>query len=567
MKFFLFTITIYLSFIHFSIAQTTCGNTEILNILEKNIAYSSQKESKEQVFYQKSLTDSMQVDSTIYTIPVVIHLVHQTGESTPSDEQILDGLEMINQKFKDVHTTNVQVEFCLAQRDINETDTLFSTTNGITRIIDNPDVVLGNPDIETVRPRFTEAFPRTDYLNIFLVNTICSEDTTGASSECYAGISPLAFSHGEWWDVVMIRDYYWNAQEDRINRVVHELGHYLHLYHTFEGGCLNDDCLLQGDQVCDTPPANSESANCERNSCTTDANENDEDNPFEEDQNDLTNNYMDFSNTACQDRFTAGQKDRMRLALTTLRSSLLSSDACMPVDYEEDTACVFTLDVRVLLEGAYNTVVHRMNTTLYQTQQLPLSQPYDSEPFFYEGNEAVESSSDFPLFPVDWVLVEIRQGELSDTSLTPVTQIVEQQAAILLPDGKVVNLERKPLRFQNLIKGENYYIVIRHRNHLAIMSPAIEADYFTYYNFTTAVEKALGFTQQIVKDGRAMMRAGDFNADGVIQVTDGDLWLFNPAIINTYTSTDATLDGVVQLTDYDAWGLNKAKLGFVEIRY
>ena len=36
--------------------------------------------------------------------------------------------------------------------------------------------------------------------------------------------------------------------------LVHEMGHYFGLYHTFEGGCSNSDCTLSGDKVCDTPP-------------------------------------------------------------------------------------------------------------------------------------------------------------------------------------------------------------------------------------------------------------------------------------------------------------------------
>ena len=40
---------------------------------------------------------------------------------------------------------------------------------------------------------------------------------------------------------------------------------------------------------------------------------------------------MDYSDFKCQHTFTQGQVDRMRIALTTLRVSLLSSDGCKVV--------------------------------------------------------------------------------------------------------------------------------------------------------------------------------------------------------------------------------------------
>ena len=56
--------------------------------------------------------------------------------------------------------------------------------------------------------------------------------------------------------------------------LAHEMGHYLGLYHTFEGGCYNADCLTSGDRVCDTPPDNSVRASFSctlpENSCFTD---------------------------------------------------------------------------------------------------------------------------------------------------------------------------------------------------------------------------------------------------------------------------------------------------------
>ncbi|HIA36889.1 MAG TPA: hypothetical protein EYN89_09245, partial [Flavobacteriales bacterium] len=120
---------------------------------------------------------------------------------------------------------------------------------------------------------------------------------------------------------------------------IHEAGHYLGLYHTFEGGCTNNDCLNDGDRVCDTPPDNSTSnvsCNAIVNTCSTDDDDLSANNPFRPianggigDQNDFIKNHMDYGDIACHNSFTDGQRDRMRTALTTSRYSLLQSKGCV----------------------------------------------------------------------------------------------------------------------------------------------------------------------------------------------------------------------------------------------
>lgn len=95
----------------------------------------------------------------------------------------------------------------------------------------------------------------------------------------------------------------------------HEIGHAMSLYHTFQNGCVLGDCLLTGDMICDTDPHDQPASvgTCPSgtNPCTG--------NSWEP----VGNNFMNYTN--CTNRFTDGQKERMKLALITQRSSLITS--------------------------------------------------------------------------------------------------------------------------------------------------------------------------------------------------------------------------------------------------
>ena len=269
----------------------------------------------------------------VYTIPVVVHIIHNNGIENISDARIEQGIQHLNDAFRNVGVydpatgVDMEIEFCLASQTPGG-----NTTNGITRTqspltdmyVETQDLTLKN----------LSRWAPTQYLNIWVIKEIRSLSVGSG----VAGYAYFPSSHGTAVDGIVCETRYFGVSSAFSTVHIHEAGHYLGMYHTFQGGCANNNCLQNGDRVCDTPPDNTGAnlpCGANINSCSTDEDDLSSNNPFRPvglgglgDQNDSRINYMDYGNIYCFSGFTQGQKNRAVASLTGIRNSLLASDGC-----------------------------------------------------------------------------------------------------------------------------------------------------------------------------------------------------------------------------------------------
>ncbi len=272
----------------------------------------------------------------IRTIPVVFHLLE--SNPTITDADVENAVASLNNAFSHSHRypqgqdysggnggVDTKIEFCLAQRAPDG-----GVTSGIVRWTsdyENFDV-----DLEDAKLKTQGQWDPRYYLNIWIVARIDSElDATYTGRTWWTRSSIGGYSGGPGGIVGP------EAKGDGVvaaglgtGLLAHEIGHYLDLAHTFSTTCANNDCMVDGDGICDTPPDVSKSG-CNQNTCDTDTLSNYSNGHFTTDVPDMTSNFMDYS--SCPHDFTQGQADHMLFVIDNYRIELATeapsnNDAC-----------------------------------------------------------------------------------------------------------------------------------------------------------------------------------------------------------------------------------------------
>jgi len=226
----------------------------------------------------------------------------------------------------------------------------------------------------------------------------------------------------------------------------------------------------------------------------------------------------------------------------------------------------YTFNVTAFLRGAWNGTT--MNTSLNSGGIIPLSQPYNIAPFNYAGTESVGSIPNANI--VDWVLVEHRKpatGLPADASSATITG---RKAAFLLNNGTVVDLDGvTPLSF-NITKQGSSFVVIRHRNHLGVLSNSIPSNaagtFANDYSSLANSYKAPGVPSDPVLllsgGSKYGLWAGDANKNGVVNVTDVNaIKIAIAGSASGYLFTDANLSNSINVTDVNLTKLTISSSG------
>ncbi len=224
-------------------------------------------------------------------------------------------------------------------------------------------------------------------------------------------------------------------------------------------------------------------------------------------------------------------------------------------------ACAPAVRPKLILEGPYDAATGLMSDAL-RSSLMPTTEPYTAAGYVHVAGGGGETTTSAvlsitgPNAIVDWVLVELR------SATSPSTRIATH-AALLQRDGDVVNVNGTSGVGFNIPCG-NYYVAVRHRNHLGVMSLNSMAlsTTPTSVDFSSAATATYGTNARKPITGTfpaQALWAGDASFNGQVRYTgtgnDRDLVLVtvgsttpNSTITNTYSSRDVNMNGQVRYT-------------------
>lgn len=216
---------------------------------------------------------------------------------------------------------------------------------------------------------------------------------------------------------------------------------------------------------------------------------------------------------------------------------------------------LLSFDVKVYAQGVFTGSSPALASTISGETYFPTTQPFGGAsfvgtPMHYLGTETVGGSA--PAGTIDWVLVEIRtNGRARADSATTV-------AALLMEDGSIRDTDGVSLPMAVVLVSGSHYVVVRHRNHMPVMSEgfvAFSGSTPTPYDFTTAATQAYLGGMTALGSSWGML-AGDGNGQNGVTASDKALWTSQNGGPAGYNEADFNLSGSVTASDNALWVAN-----------
>lgn len=215
------------------------------------------------------------------------------------------------------------------------------------------------------------------------------------------------------------------------------------------------------------------------------------------------------------------------------------------------------LNAKVFLDGAYGSGP-QMTDALRSAALIPQTEPYTALGFVHVAGGGGETVNPTVLNVtgsnaiVDWVFLELR-------SAAPAYTVVATRSALVQRDGDIVEVDgTSPVSFSTV--AGNYHVVVKHRNHLGVMSASAIALGTTAgsINFTSTATATYGTDAQRTVASVRTLWTGDCGGNGTVQYTgtgnDRDPILTRvgatvpTATLAGYWGEDTNMDGSVMYT-------------------
>jgi Calcineurin-like phosphoesterase len=215
------------------------------------------------------------------------------------------------------------------------------------------------------------------------------------------------------------------------------------------------------------------------------------------------------------------------------------------------------VNVKAIVEGAYDGVSGLMRDDLRTAGLIPAAQPYTGiYPFVAEGGNETVAPGVLAITGnnaiVDWILVELRDAN------NPAT-VLRTRVGLLQRDGDIVDTDgASPLRFK--MNPGNYHVAIRHRNHLGAMTalPVAVGTVPTTVDLSAPAMNTWGTEARKTMGNVMVLWSGDVLRDGAVSYTgaanDRDPILVHVGsttpnnVVPGYSPVDVNLNGVVGYT-------------------